>query len=155
MGGGIAMNWKAEATDRLRQYESLRLACTNIPRELERLRGRLYRARRAAPDGGGGKGGYDRAEGWLLNDLVLREELRQNLERSRYWVLATERALKSLTEQERLILQRLFISPERNGVDWLCQALCLEKSSVYRHRDRALEKFTLALYGAPEAWQIS
>lgn len=144
------MNWKTEAAGRLRQYDSLKQACCNIPRELVRLHNRIYRVKGAGLEAVGSKQGYDRGDGALLNDLVLRQELRQNLERSRSWVRMTDQALQKLTEEERLILRRLYIFPETGGLDRLCQELGVEKSSVYRRRDRALEKFTLALYGAPE-----
>lgn len=149
------MNWKEEATDRLRQYDSLRQACSNIPQQLEQLRSRIYRSKSANLQPGGSKGGYSRGDGALLNDLVLQQELRGNLERSRSWVRMTEEALKRLTEEERLILRRLYIHPESGSLERLCQELGVEKSSVYRRRDRALEKFTLALYGAPETRQMS
>lgn len=149
------MNWKEEATDRLRQYDSLRQACSNIPQQLEQLHNRIYRSKSANLQPGGSKGGYSRGDGALLNDLVLQQELRGNLERSRSWVRMTEEALKILTGEERLILRRLYIYPESGSLERLCQELGVEKSSVYRRRDRALEKFTLALYGAPETRQMS
>ena len=149
------MNWKEEATDRLRQYDSLRQACSNIPQQLQQLRSRIYRSKSPSLQPGGTMGGYSRGDGALLNDLVLQQELRGNLERSRSWVRMTEEALKRLTGEERLILRRLYIYPESGSLERLCQELGVEKSSVYRRRDRALEKFTLALYGAPESWQMS
>jgi hypothetical protein len=33
----------------------------------------------------------------------------------------------------------------------LCEKMQVEKSSIYRKRDKALERFTLALYGALES----
>ena len=149
------MNWKSEAMDRLRQYDSLRMACSNIPQEIQRLRSRVCRTRGAATETVGTAGGYDRGDTAMLNDLVQLQELSWNLSRSKNWVAMTDRALRALTEKERLILSRLYIYPETGGLERLCRELGLEKSSVYRHRDRALQKFTLALYGLPEPWQAS
>lgn len=149
------MNWKNEAMDKLRRYDSMRTACHSIPKELQRLRVEACRMKGASTDPVPVKGGSSRGEDRLLNNIVLRQELSNSLERTRAWLDVTERALKHLDRQEQLILQRLYIYPEKGGVDRLCQELGMEKSTVYRHRDRALEKFTLALYGLPEPWQVS
>ena len=41
--------------------------------------------------------------------------------------------------------------PQSGALDQLCEELGMERSSVYRHRDKALSKFTLSLYGAQES----
>ena len=51
------------------------------------------------------------------------------------------------TPEEKLVLQRFYLSPERGSVERLCMELGVEQSSVYRKRDKALHKFALALYG--------
>ena len=50
-----------------------------------------------------------------------------------------------------MVLTRFYIYPERGGVSRLCEELGVEQSSVYRKRDKALERFTLALYGELES----
>jgi hypothetical protein len=56
-----------------------------------------------------------------------------------------------LTPEERLVLLRIFILPESGSIQRLCDELNVEQSSVYRKRDKALEAFTLALYGRVES----
>ena len=45
------------------------------------------------------------------------------------------------------MLQRLFITKERDSLSRLCSELGVEQSSIYRKRDKALHRFTMALYG--------
>lgn len=126
------MNWRQEATGRLRRYEGLRHALHNIPLQLRQLK-------QAA--------GTCQGEDKLLNNIVSRQLLERSLENTRYWLRATEDALSCLDPVEQLILRRLYIYPEKKGMDRLCRELGVERSQVYRRRDQALEKFTIALFG--------
>ena len=89
------------------------------------------------------------AEG-LLNNLVHRQELNWSYEQAQSWLKSTDRALSALTPEEKLVLHQFYICPERGSVDRLCSQLGVEQSSVYRKRDKALHKFTVALYGIAE-----
>ena len=66
-------------------------------------------------------------------------QLRQELE-------ALERALGELNPEERLVAEYMLISPERGNIRRLGQLLGVEQSSVYRRRERVLEKIAQALY---------
>ena len=141
------MNWKEEATQKLRQYDAMRLAVQNLPEELKRLEQAACAIRSSRTDGTPVKGGTNRREDTLLSNLVCREELSNALDQAKIWVSTTDRALCALTPEEKLVLHRLYIYPERNALDRLCRELDLEQSSIYRKRDQALRRFTTALYG--------
>lgn len=143
------MNWKEEATQKLRQYEAMHLALKNLPDELKRLEQAACAIRAARTDGTPVKGGTNRREDLLLSNLVYREELASTLSQAKLWVSTADRALGALAPEEKLILYRLYMYPERNAVERLCQELDLEQSSIYRKRDQALQRFTMALYGIP------
>jgi len=152
--GGEPMNWKSEATEKLRQYDAMRKAACNIPKEIQRLRVAATAIRGVSTDATPVKGSSRREE-MLINNLVHRQELQWTLEQTKCWLDVTERALSCLTQEEKLILHRLYISPEKGGLERLCQELDMEKSTVYRRRDRALQRFAMALYGLPKTWQAS
>ena len=80
-----------------------------------------------------------------------RQELSWALEQAKYWVEATELAMGTLSPEERLILFRMYISPQHGAVGKLSEELGAEQSSIYRRRDAALQKFTRAFYGAVES----
>lgn len=145
------MNWKAEAMEKLHRYDAMRQAVKNIPEELSRLETDATRIRSARTDGTPVKGGGNKREDMLLDNLVHRQELQWTLQQAQNWVHMTERALSTLTPEEKLILHRMYILPERGCLDRLCMELGVEQSSIYRRRDKALHRFTLALYGAVEA----
>jgi transposase-like protein len=143
------MNWKEEATEKLRKYDAMRLSTQNLPEELQRLEQAACAIRSARVDGTPVRGGTNRREDMLLSNLVCREELSRALTQAKLWVSATDRALGALSPEEKLILRRMYIYPERNAVERLCGELDLEQSSIYRKRDQALHRFTTALYGIP------
>lgn len=96
------------------------------------------------------KGGGGHREEALINNFVQRQELKLTLEQVKRWLHVTDRGLLALTEEERLVLQRLYLYPEKGAIDRLCNELGVEQSSVYRKRDQALERFTIAMYGFGE-----
>lgn len=142
------MNWKLEAEEKLRKYELMLLSVQNIPEELSRLEMSARSIRGPKTDKDPVKGGGSRRENFLLNNLVLQGELRNRLRQSKIWVQTVSDALQTLEPEERLILQRLYMVPERGAIDRLCNELNCEKSQIYRMREKSLEKFTLAMYGA-------
>ena len=141
------MNWKAEAVEKLRKYDAMRQAALNLPEEIERLEQEACSIRGARTDGTPVKGGSSRREDALINNLAQRQELTWSLHQAQSWLRVTDRALGALAPDEKLILHRLYICPERGAIGRLCGELGLEQSSVYRKRDKALRRFTLALYG--------
>lgn len=147
------MNWKAEAKDKLRKYDAMKMSTLSIPDELARLEGEYTAIRSARTDGAPINGGSSAREDALINNIAERQELEAALQNAKAWVRIVDRAMTSLREEEQLILTRLFIRPYKGSVERLCKELGVESSSVYRRRDQALQTFTLALYGATgEEW---
>ena len=142
------MNWKTEAAEKLRKYDAMRQAVLNLPVEIKRLQIDAQSLRAANPRSVSVHGGGNRREDALMNNLVHRQELSWSLEQAKDWLKMTDRALTILTPEEKLILHRLYIYPERGALDRLCNELGVEHSSIYRKRDKALERFTMALYGS-------
>lgn len=137
------MNWKFEAREKLQRLDAMRQAATSLPEELERIGGELNRLHDIRGDGA------DCADMWM-NLRVTQCDLNRALEGTRRWLNAVEGALGVLSPEERLILNRLYVYPEKGGVDRLCGDLRLEQSSIYRRRDKALHRFAIALYGVGE-----
>lgn len=145
------MNWKTEATEKLRRYDAMCAANRNIPEELSRLEADACSIRSARTDATPVKGGGNRREEALLNNIVHRQELQNRLKYTRQWLRTTNRALNALLPEEKLILSKLYIRPEMGAVEQLCSQLDMEKSNLYRKRDLALHNFTVALYGIAES----
>lgn len=145
------MNWKNEAMEKLKDLDARKEALRNIPLERERIRAVMEGIRAASVDGDPVKGSTTRREDRLLGCIVKLEELKRQEKQAKLWVNMVGGALDKLSDEERLVLDRLYICPMKNNVDRLCQEMMLERSAVYYHRDKALRRFTLALYGGLES----
>lgn len=119
--------WKTMAQRRLLDYETMKRAKENLPQEIA--------AMHTQP-------GEDPLD-IVAKKLFMRERLRQ----VRRWLQLTHKGLQVLTPEERVVVQMLYIMPRKGNVTRLCDILDCGQSTVYRRRDRALEKFTVALYG--------
>ena len=145
------MNWKSEAMEKLRKYENMLLAAKNIPQEIQRLEELSVAIRSGRVDGCAVLTGGSRREEQLIDNMMSRQELLWRLKQTESWIACVDRALGGLTKEERLILHRLYIRPEKGSVERLCTELGAESSTVYRKRDKALRQFTIALYGCEES----
>lgn len=142
------MNWMEETVERLRRYPAMRNSLEAIPRELERL-AEEAQGLKSMRLGVVGSRKLRAQENRLLDNLVRRQELEMQLHRSSGWVEDTDDALELLTPQEQQILRRLYM--EEADATAVCRELGMERSSLYRYRDGALRKLTLALYGGMES----
>lgn len=142
------MNWKQEAMERLQRYEPMVRSLQNIPMELARLEEDAKQLRSGRPELERIQSTPGRGESRLVDNIVLRQELKHTYEDAKLWVEITDSAISALTEEEKLVLFYLYVHPHRGAVELLCQELGVEQSSVYRKRDAALWRFTLAMYGA-------
>lgn len=144
------MNWRHEAIDKLKNYEARKEALGSIPQEIKRLELIYTGIRSAVADGTPVSESSNTREDATLSNIVHRDELKRRLKEARLWVSQVEKALAVLDDEERLVLYKFYIHPAKGSVDALCERLHIERSTVYRKRDNALRRFTLALYGATE-----
>lgn len=144
-------DWKVSAIEKLKQYEAKRQALEIIPMQIAEIESTMTSIRcgvNIAPASGSKSTGK---ENMLLSCIVQKEELQRNLDRVKLWIEFMEKGLNILDQEERLVLDRFFIHPAKGNVDRLCGELFIEQSQVYKRRDKALRKFTIALYGATES----
>lgn len=145
------MNWKNEAIDKLKQYMAMKMSLQTIPAEIKRLELDMRRIRSATSDGSPVQGGGSGREDMMISNIVQREEMERSLEQAEIWVSLVEGALSMLTKEEKQIIDRFYIYPERGAAERLAGDLRMDVKTIYRRKDDALRKFTLSLYGATES----
>ena len=145
------MNWKFEAIDKLKSYELKKEALRTIPEEIKDLEEQFCSIRGALSDSEPVKGSAgSRREDVLLNNITKRDELEKARQLAERTVHRIDSALSALTEEEQIVLRRFYIEPEMGNVERLCSELGIEKATVYRRRNDALRRFTMAMYGCCE-----
>ena len=145
------MNWKFEAVEKLRLYEAKKQSLASIPEEIRFTESMMHSIRSASADGTPVSGGGSGREDMLLSNIVKREEMERTLEQAKIWVQLVEAGLEVLNDEDRLILNRFFMHPEKGAADWLASALNLDVKTVYKRKDAALRRFTICLYGGVES----
>lgn len=143
--------WKYKAIDKLKDYSAQKAALQNLPEEIARLESEAYSIKSATGDGTPVKGGGSGREDRLLSNIVKREEHKAMLHRATLAVRQVERGLNVLTGEERHLLDVMYIINEKGRADRLMEELGLaEESSLYKRVNKALLRFTIAMYGATE-----
>ena len=141
------MDFKEEAKTKLRRFDAMKTALINLTEEIHRLENEYTAIRSTRTDGNHVSGGTSAREDALINNIVERKELEHALENAKAWVRIVDRALKCLSPEDKKILHRLYIYPEKGAPKRLCEELGIESSSIYRRRNKALHRFTIAVYG--------
>lgn len=147
----MSLNWSVFAVQRLRDYEDRKTAVENITEQIKALEQRFTAIRSATTDGTPVQGGNEnKREEMLIRNIAEREELKNNLDIITREIEVTEKALDTLTDEEKLILRRFFILRQKGYVERLCDELFVSKTRLYQKKETALKKFTLACYGIVE-----
>lgn len=137
---------RQEAIEKLKYYnlkkQSLKVTMTEYRRLGEEM------ARIHAADGHDRvSGGIGSREDRLVSLIQKRDTLRCAMRNTRAWIRVVDKALAAICEEDRMILDMLYINRAQGNVDRLCELLFVEKATVYRRRDRALHAFTIAMFG--------
>lgn len=136
-------DWKNEAIDKLKQYEAKRRSLALIPREVEQLESEIAGLKKASAD----ESNRDR----MLDCTMKRAELLQNLKRAHFWVADVSAALDTLAQDDRRLLERFYIDGKQGAATELAAEFIVDIKTIYYRKDRALRKFTIALYGCTES----
>lgn len=140
-------NWQYNAMQDLREYQAVKESMVSIPEELKALEIDMQLVRGTSYDKSPVQGGASGREDRLIDYIDKKGRLAENLRAATVRVRRIERGLAGLTDNERLVLHRFFISREHGHVDRLCEELGYEKTAVYNIKDAALKKFTLSMFG--------
>lgn len=140
------MIWQEFAIDELKKHLSRQVARLNLEDRIGELNAQ------AVSLGGNSNsvptsGDHSKIEDKWLNIVVQRDKLKENLKDVEQALIRVDRGLQALDERERKILNGFYIHRTAGYIDRLCDELHYEKSMIYRIKDEALYKFTIAMYG--------
>lgn len=142
------MSQLKDTIQRLRNLDAQRDALTNIPDRIKILELEHEGLKATQTDGISVSGGNDnRQEEAMLNNILKRQNLSRDYERTSMDVAQLEAALDKLSPTDRTVLEVFFVSRPRNYMDVLCEELHCEVAHVYRTKDKALLELTRRLCG--------
>lgn len=135
------MDWKTCAVDDLRRYNHMKIGILNSKDKLRAISHAVEEGRKLS-----GKRSK-RMDTRLVDAIVEAERLKDNIATAESLTALVERGLSSLREEERRILEAFYMSERPKTVRQVKEELGYATRSIYRLRDNALKKFTLAMYG--------
>lgn len=144
------MDWKKAAEDDLKLYNLRMLSLDNISERIATLKASKEGVKACVTDKVPVKGGQSKYEEMLINCIVEIERLSLNYEVTERLIKLTERGLSVLDDEEREVLESFYISGSERCLDVLRERLGYEKSQIYRIKDRALQKYTVACFGVTQ-----
>lgn len=136
-------DWKNEAIDKLKHYEAKRQALRIIPREVEQLESELASLKNMSIN--------EANKNRMLDCTMQRAELLKNLKRAHLWVADVTEALDALDQDDRRLLERFYIDGQSGAAKELAVEFFADIKTIYRRKDNALRKFTIAMYGQTES----
>ena len=139
--------WRKQAESDLKIYEASKQALINIPDQIKELEEKLTSIRSQSADNVSVKGGGGSRDDAYLNNIVARDRLKANLEDSRRFVSRVSNAMSILTEDEKELLRRFYMIPEKGAAYNMAAEKHVDHKTVYRWKDDALDRFTIAMYG--------
>lgn len=141
------MNWQKEAIADLRCYRSRKMSIESMTERLKALEDKFGAIRCATTDSTPVMGGASRLEDNLINNIVERQRIGLNIDATRRLVELTEKGLEALSNNQRTVLDKFFVSRTDGYLEWLMENFHMEKSRIYELKDEALYSFTIGMYG--------
>lgn len=140
--------WELISICDLKAYKQKEQSIQNLEERLAEVKSRCGSIAAVRYDRERTTGGepHNPADQWL-NDMVLTEELEKQLRQVRIDVYHIQKTLEALEPEERMVLEGFYINRTNRFIDKLIDTLHLEKSSIYRLKDKALESYVLIAYG--------
>ena len=135
------MDWKICAIDDLRRYKQMKVGVLNSKDRL-----RLVSQAATSPRSSLSKQNPANNPN-LINAIVEKEKLNSNIKSVEKLLKLIERGLDSLNDEDRTLLEKFYMSDSPAKIRHLSDEFGYEPRSLYRKRERALARFTLAMYG--------
>lgn len=92
----------------------------------------------------GGGNSYDER---LNNSICLVDMLRDNLRIAERDVKLTRKALEMLSDEERRLLEVMYIDRQKNGLQRLCEEFNVDERTIWRKLGYALNAYNAARHG--------
>lgn len=87
-------------------------------------------------------------------DSSTMKYLSKAIEANKILIRCIERALDTLTEEERIILDRFYINRQKYPAESAMKDIRIGRSRIHEKKAAALQKFTTSLYGPVDIFNI-
>ncbi len=124
------MNKLSHAINLLQRYAANKAAQENFKYEIDMINSRLY------------SGGSEKT---VVNMIDAKDRLVSRTNKAVKEIKQTEAALRTLSEYQKDLLTAFYISGAHSCAETLAERYNVERSTIYRDKDKALKRFETAL----------
>lgn len=150
MEGGIRLDYRRECIEELRNYQSKLRSLQSLPEEAKICDAQMDGVRSVRLDATPVKGGGSSREDFLINTILKKDKVKENLKIVSGQVAQIEKALDGLTPKQRRILELFYIRRESGYIQRLCAEFNECERQIYYDKDEALRQYTISKYGITE-----
>lgn len=141
--------WKLKCKTDLYNLRKNEAAIESIPSDIALERERMAAIKSSCTDSTPVQGGGSSYDDRLNNSICLIDLLTANLHFAEKEVELTCKALDKLADEERRILEVLYIDRQKNGAERLCEELNIkEEATIWKKAMRALESYCTVRYSS-------
>ena len=141
-------NGRRVVIDDLERHDMRRSAISNLQQRISELDADMSRLQAVKFDGISVQGKKSTLEERLAAVIDEKTELVERLRKTKAQRRRIEKALEMLTPEEQEILKKFYIERVDGETKMdLCDELGIERSELYRRKDRALDRLEFVLYG--------
>lgn len=141
----IKIDWKEEAISELRSYNSIKHSIESIRERIAILEAAFEHIN--SPNGAGTGSRISRDTGYVEN-IAKRSELKTKLRENTRIINNIDSGLQVLNDRERVVIFAAYINPKDWDIEKLSEQLSIERTAIYKLRNKALGKYIKAVYGA-------
>lgn len=141
------MNYRKWLIEELQNLERERFAIGQLTEELETVSSEMAAIKATSYDKMPTGSGENKQEEKLLTAVAKKAELSANLDATRRHVADMDRLIAALPDDERRIIDRMYVHRERNAAEELADELGYETSHIYRLKNAALQHLCQLRYG--------
>lgn len=141
------MNYKKWLIEDLQNLERNEFSLLQMRCELETLEAEYAAIKATDFDKIPSHGSGNVQEEKLLTAIAKKQELETNLEATARHVEDMRRVLKNLPDDERRVVERMFVHREKYAADNLAEELGYETSQIYNIKNRALTHIAQMRFG--------
>lgn len=140
------MDFRHEAEYDLRNLNAKRKAVDNLKEQISILESEADGMHGISTDAPV-KGGMSRAEEKLVNAISKKIALEKALKVTEDLVLIVEKTLEQMEEVQKELLDVFFVNPRYMAVDYIMGKYHIERPTVYKWRQNAIEQYARIMYG--------
>ena len=129
--------WKKIVLEDLKKYAEIKKLQPILQLQVQNMENKI---RRKSKEGS--------TDSYVLEQLMCLKKMQRTVKANQEFLDEIDRVLEFLPPRERVVLYNFYVDREYDYIENINEELNIERSQIYRVKDKALRHLSLFLYGA-------